>query len=121
VAAISVIGFCGLLAYDHFDFRAKQGKWLSTYLPEARCDGARFTVVEREDNIQDWRYVTRISDSASCITSLRTALKARGATPSSIPGVAGLLLPGHTNSENEAVGFDFDGEPSAVIWTRDKT
>lgn len=94
---------------------------LLAYVPEARCADAKFDMIERSDSIQDWRYVVRISGSPDCVTSLRQSLDAKGATASDIPLITGLLLPGHTNSEQEAVAFDFEEEPGAVIWTRDKT
>lgn len=100
---------------------AADNETLKDYLPEARCATAKFEMIEQEESIQDWRYVARISGSPDCVASLRVALKAKRARPSEIPLITGLLLPGHTDTEHEAVAFDFDAEPGAVIWTRDKT
>ncbi|NQZ46999.1 MAG: hypothetical protein HRT63_05675 [Erythrobacter sp.] len=93
---------------------------LANYVPEAECDDAEFELIEREDSPQDWFYVVTIKGSSQCSASLQRALASWGAKESTIPLVNGLLLPGHTDPEQEAVAFDFIDDSHTVVWTRDK-
>jgi hypothetical protein len=113
-----------LFAYDAVQFRrgGTQRAFLASYVPAARCDGATFKVLEREDSFQDWRYVVSISSSDECARSLKEAVVAMGSLPATPEMVEqGLLLPAHRDTDSELVAFNFDVTPGTVIWTRDKT
>ena len=124
LAGIFVTGCLGLWVFDRLQFSSEstQRAFLTHYLPEARCQTAHFDLLEREDSIQDWRYVVRVDGSKDCVESIRSALAARGAAKQPPENAEqGLVLPGFSDHEKELVIFNFDAEPSAVIWTRDKT
>jgi hypothetical protein len=105
---------------DDFADVSTQREILDSYVSEANCDNAQFDLLEREDAVQDWRYVVRISGSSECLTSLREALVSRDARPSDMARVTGVLLPGYDDPKGEVVGFHFARDAESVVWTRDK-
>jgi hypothetical protein len=119
---LSPVLLLGLCAFDraYFASNYRQRAILRDYYPEVDCSDADFDLVEREDTLLDWRYVVRISGSQTCLQSLRRALLRRGFVNRHDIEPMGLQ-PQRQSSQKEVVGFDFDREPGAVYWTRDKT
>jgi hypothetical protein len=114
----------GFFVFDRIEFASdyRQRTILSSYLPLARCENANFDVEEREDQVQDWRYVVRISGSIECSDSIKAELVRLSAEQASDTSVdRGLVLPGHESHDNEFVSFDFGVIPGSIIWIRDKT
>lgn len=120
-AAALLLSLSGCM--DGFDTDKQQRKLLRTYYGEVDCGDAHFKVIEREDAIQDWRYVVRIYGSEKRLKSLRLALIRRGYVeePKTEIALVHGLQPPKQDTEHEAVAFDFNREPGAIYWTRDKT
>ena len=108
---------------DRFDTDKQQREILRSHYAEVDCGDAHLKVIEREDAIQDWRYVVRIYGSEKCLKSLRLALIRRGYVEEPKTEIASVhgLQPPKQDTEHEAVAFDFNREPGAIYWTRDKT
>ena len=98
----------------------RQREILNDYYPDVDCRDAKFELKERSETLQDWYYVVRISGSERCVTSLRRSLARRGFVYRRDLEPFALAIPGRS-TEDELVSFDFDREPGAVYWARDKT
>ena len=106
----------------YFGSNFRQREILISYLPDANCSDADFEVLERDEGIQGWGSVVRISDSKTCLESIRQSLARSGAQLLARASMTqGLALPGHLDTEKELVAFDFESQPGAIIWTRSKT
>ena len=104
----------------YFASEHRQREILEADYTDVDCRDAEFELKERDESLQDWYYVVRISRSEKCLSTLRRSLARRGFIYRRDLDPPAFAIPGRTR-EDELVSFDFNRERGAVYWTRDKT
>jgi hypothetical protein len=93
---------------------------LTERFPEIECAGAEFEFLGKEEALSDYYYEFKMTGSAACVRSLRSALIRRGYRDCRGECThSGFQLAYDYSRENQRFKFGADGK--SVNWVRDKT